>query len=287
MTTLLVGLAAGLAPSLHASRPDLTGVLRGGVRDGSSHRSTVRSGLLISQIALSCVLLAGAGLFVRSLRRVEGVDIGYDQDRLVFAGVDLSAESGRKPEEGGRLLADAVQRIAQLPGVERVAVAMNAPMWGFSFMDSFLPNGDTLPRLDGSGPNVSFVSPGFFSTVGMRVLQGRDFSADDRGEAEPVIIVNATLARTVWPGLPAVGQCLVLDKTGTACRRVVGVVSNAAQQRRDRTAVDAILRAAPARRALAERRPFRGQSRFAPPRDGRKWWPGKCNSSCFRSRRVE
>jgi predicted permease len=226
VTALLAGLVAGLAPALHASRPNLTSVLRGGAREGASHRSMVRSGLLISQIALSCVLLAGAGLFVRSLQHIQAVDIGVDEDRLVFAGVDLSTESGRKPEEGGVLLADAAARIERLPGVERVAFTEQRPFWAISFEKTFLPGGDTLPQLNGQIPFVSFVSPGFFASMGMRVLQGREFAPEDRIGAEQVVVVNSNFAKTVWPGESALGKCFILRKPDAPCRRIVGIVSN-------------------------------------------------------------
>ncbi|HEX7546394.1 MAG TPA: ADOP family duplicated permease [Gemmatimonadaceae bacterium] len=225
-TALVAGLAAGLAPALHASRPNLTGVLRGGAREGASHRSAVRTALLMSQIALSCVLLAGAGLFVRSLQHVQAADLGVDADRLVFAGVDLSAESGRKPEEGAALLAEAVLRIERFSGVERVAFTEERPMWAISFEKTFLPGGDTLPQLNGQGPLVSFVSPGFFAAMGMRVLQGREFTREDRVGAEQVVIVNSNFARTVWPGESALGKCFTLRKPDESCRRVIAVVSN-------------------------------------------------------------
>jgi predicted permease len=227
VTAILAGLAAGLAPALYASRPDLTNVLRGGTREGGAHRSTLRNGLLVAQVALSCVLLAGAGLFVHSLGQVERVDIGLDQDRLVFAGVDLSTESGRKPEEGGRFLLDAARTIERLPGVERVAFTGERPLWSFSMETTFLPGGDTLPRIDGMPPIVSWVGPGYFPSVGMRVLTGRGFTPDDRVGSEPVLIVNATFAKMVWPGGPAVGKCFILHAKGAPCRRVVGVVSDA------------------------------------------------------------
>jgi predicted permease len=226
LTALFAGVAAGLAPALHASRPDLTSVLRGGVRDGDSHRSAVRTGLLVSQIALSCVLLAGAGLFVRSLQRVESVDIGFDEDRLVFAGIDLSPESARTPEETGRLLADAATRIERVPGVERVAFTASRPMWVFSFVATFLPGGDTLPRLNGDTPIGSFVSPRYFASMGMRLLEGHDIGKTDRVGSEQVVVVNSNFAKTVWPGESALGKCFILGKPNEPCRRVVGVVSN-------------------------------------------------------------
>ncbi|MFI5245318.1 MAG: ABC transporter permease, partial [Gemmatimonadales bacterium] len=226
VTALLAGLAAGLAPALHASRPNLASVLRGGAREGASHRSAVRYGLLMSQIALSCVLLAGAGLFVRRMQHIQSADLGVDEERLVFAGVDLSTESGRKPEEGGALLAEAVSRIERLPGVERVALTEQRPLWAISFEKTFLPGGDTLPQLNGQFPLVSFVSPGYFASMGMRVLQGRGIAAEDRAGAEQVVVVNANFATTVWPGESALGKCFILRKPDEPCRRVIGVVSN-------------------------------------------------------------
>jgi predicted permease len=226
-TAVLAGLAAGLAPALHASRPDVTRVLKGGAREGGLPRSRVRSALLVSQIALSCVLLAGAGLFIRSLRQVQSVDTGYDAERIVFASLRSDPELGRRDADLDRVLKTAADRIAHLPGVESVSYTENAPFNGISFVDNFLPDRDSMPRLDGSGPLVSFLSPGFFATMGMRVLEGRDFAPSDRTGSELVLVVNSTMAKTVWPGESAVGKCLILRKRENPCRRIVGVVSNA------------------------------------------------------------
>jgi putative ABC transport system permease protein len=226
VTTLVAGLAAGLVPALHASRPNLTSVLRGGTRDGTTHRSVVRASLLISQIALSCVLLAGAGLFVRSLRQVEAIDIGYDTDRVVLAGVDFARGAAHTPQSQAVLFTEAVSRIEKLPGVERVALASSRPLFGFSFADLFTQSGDSLKSPRGMNNIVSFVSPGYFPTMGMHMLQGRDFSAQDREGAEYVVVVNATFAKIAWPGEPAIGKCFRYDTPDAVCRRVVGVVSD-------------------------------------------------------------
>jgi putative ABC transport system permease protein len=226
LTAVIAGLAAGLAPALHASRPNLTSVLRGGSRDGATHRSKVRGTLLISQIALSCVLLAGAGLFVRSLKHVEAIDIGYDTDRLVFAGIRLTRESGRKYDDLGPFLTEAASRIQKLPGVERVAFSPNTPMRSISFKSTFLVNGDTLPQDKGMDKITTTVSSGYFGTMGMRVVEGRNFSPDDRAGSEQVLVVNTNFAKTVWPGESAVGKCIRLTKVTEPCRRVIGVVSN-------------------------------------------------------------
>ncbi len=226
LTTLAAGIAAGLAPALHASRPNLTTVLRGGQRDGNSHRSTVRGVLLVSQIALSCVLLAGAGLFVRSLMQVEAIDIGYDTDRIVLAGVDFTRGSGRRAEERGPLFAEAASRIEKLPGVERVAFTANTPMSSFGLEDVYLPNGDTLKGPRGMDIIASFISPGFFGSMGMHVIDGRDFALEDRDVSEPVIVVNSNFAKAIWPGRSALGECFRLEAPTAPCRRVVGIVSN-------------------------------------------------------------
>jgi len=226
LTALLAGLAAGLAPALHASRPNLTSVLRGGSRDGVTHRSRLRGALLVSQIALSCVLLAGAGLFVRSLRQVESIDIGYDTDRIVFAGIRLTRESGRKYDDLGPFLAEAASRIQKLPGVARISFTTNTPLTSISFKSTFLANGDTLPQAKGMDKIVTTVASGYFGTMGMRVMEGRDFSPDDRAGSEQVLVVNSNFAKAVWPGESAVGKCVRLTKVTEPCRRVVGVVSN-------------------------------------------------------------
>jgi predicted permease len=227
-TAVLAGFAAGLVPALHASRPDVTRVLRGGARDGGIPRSRVRDTLLVSQLALSCVLLTGAGLFVRSLQRVESVHTGYDVEQVVFAGLRTDPELGRSRDADlDLLLKEAAHRIERLPGVERVAFTENVPMNAFSFVDNFLPDRDSVPTLDGAGPIVSFVSPGFFATMGMRVLEGRDFAPGDRTGSEQVLVVNSMMARTLWPGESALRKCLILHKRENPCRRVVGVVSNA------------------------------------------------------------
>ena len=224
---IVAGFATGLVPALHASRPDLSRMLSGGVRDGTAHRSAVRGSLLAVQIALSFVLLAGAGLFVRSLREVEAVDIGYDSDRLILAEVYARADTGHAAQDAELLLRSAAARIAQMPDVQKISFTMYTPMSGFSMMTAHLSTGDTLPKLGGWGPVVSFVSPEYFAAMGMHIFEGRGFADGDRIGAEPVIVVNAIFAHTVWPGIPAVGQCVILGKSGEPCRRVVGVVSNA------------------------------------------------------------
>ncbi len=226
-TAIVAGLIAGLAPALHASRPDVSNALRGGAREGASHRSLIRAGLLVTQIALSCVLLAGAGLFVRSLTMVESIDLGIDDKQIVLAGLNYSRESGHTADEAALVMTEMNQRVARLPGVESVAQSEQWPMWGLSWSPVFYSTGDSIPRLDGASPFISFTSPRYFATMGMRVADGRGFSDDDRQGTELVAVVNKAFARVAWPGEPAVGKCIVVGDAKNTCRRIVGVVADA------------------------------------------------------------
>ena len=226
---LVAGLLAGLIPALQVSRPDVAGALKAGSREGTFRRSRLRSALLILQTALSIALLAGAGLFIRSLRNVEGVDLGYDVDRLLFAESPYDPKHPVPPDELERGLADVEGRVATLPGVERAALMEGRPMpESYGFFRLFSARGDTL-TLGGPGnwPSSTVVSPEFFATMGMRVVAGRGFSADDRVGSEPVALVNAKMAKDVWPGDTPIGKCIVLMKATNPCRTVVGVVSEA------------------------------------------------------------
>ena len=156
---------------------------------------------------------------------VETQDIGLDTERLVFASIDPASRNEPLPDLGERL-AIAADRLRLVPGVERVALANGIPMWQIGFEGVKLPGRDSLPRVAASGPFATHISPEFFSTVGMRVLSGRGFTADDRAEAPLAIIVNQTMANSLWPGETALGRCLLLEDNGQRCTTVVGVVSD-------------------------------------------------------------
>ena len=223
LAALGCGLAAGIAPALQATRPDLTSALKQGAREGTVHRSRLRSALIVVQAALSVVLLVGAGVFVRSLVRVEGVDLGYDADRLVFARATWDGHA----EERGAVLAEVGERLRRMPGVEHVALASIPPMRGFSMTNLFIPGRDSLPTTAYGFPTFSEVSPEFFATTGTRILRGRAFTPDDRAGAPQAVIVNETMARAAWPGEDPIGQCVHFGTRTSPCAMVVGVAEDA------------------------------------------------------------
>lgn len=223
-TALLAGLVAGFIPAWQASRPDLTRALKDGAKDGSVQRSRLRGSLVIIQAALSVTLLVGAVLFVRSLHNVQGLDLGYDASRLIFGSVRFEDDAALPDAVVDATMQDIAQRIASRPGVESVARAFNAPMQAIGIL-TFYWGSDSSASLRRNFPTYSPVSSTFFATTGLRMTRGTAFE-DGRG-APRGVVVNEAMAKMLWPGRDAVGQCLRFGKRDDPCYMVVGVVENA------------------------------------------------------------
>jgi predicted permease len=227
---VLAGILAGLAPAFQGSRTDVNASLKSGGREGSFHRSRVRSALLVVQGALSVVLLVGAGLFVRSLGKVQAMPIGYAVDELAFATVSFEGFAKHDAERSAAF-PRAAERIAAVPGVRGVALAQFAPMRGGAFTPVFLPGVDSLKDRAANYPAFNSVSPEFFGVTGMKIVAGRALTADDRRGAGGAIVVNETMAKVFWPGESALGKCVIIRARTNACSLVVGVAVDARQMR--------------------------------------------------------
>ena len=222
---LVSGLVAGIVPALQSSNPDLTQSLKAGAREGVRHRSRLRSALVIVQTALSVMLLIGAALFVRSLRNVQALDIGYDAPQLVFGGVTF--EEGDRPHAAvlNATMREIVQRLENRPGIEAVARAGVQPMRGYSVV-TFFAGADSATSFPKAMPTMSAVSPGYFAATGIRLLHGRELTGPDRDGAPAEVIVNDDFARLYWPNQNPLGQCVHISKRDSACYNVVGVAEN-------------------------------------------------------------
>lgn len=227
LATLLAGLLTGLAPALQASRPALTAALRSATADAASPRSRLRTGLLATQACLSLVLLIGAGLFVRSLWRVVHTDTGYDPRNLLVASVDLDL-AGYPPGPAQHAFYDqALERMRAIPGVERASLAINSPFWTMHSTRIRLTDRDSTPRHPEGGPYYNGVSPEYFATLGMRLVRGRAFTAEDRIGSAPVMVINELMADFFWPRGQPLGQCIKVGADSLPCVQVVGVVATA------------------------------------------------------------
>jgi predicted permease len=217
------GLLAGIVPAVQATRPQLTSALNEGspAGRGLTHRSYLRGALVVTQAALSVMLLVGAALFVRSLHNVRGVDTGYDVDRLLFGMVDFDADAEPPVATVAADMSAIAERLRARPGVEDVARATMAPMWGFSVTKFYFDN-DSSTSLVGKMPTFTGITSSFFTTVGMRLLRGSVF--DDRPGAPAHVMVNEEMARLLWGERDAIGQCIRFEKRDNPCYIVVGVV---------------------------------------------------------------
>jgi predicted permease len=224
IVSIVVGTLAGMAPAFHARGLDVTSALKAGVTSGAHRRVSTRTALMIGQVALSVVLLVGAGLFVRSLRNVRAVDLGFDPDGLVA--VHAGYRDLARSREVGVALESITTEMSRVPGVRRVAMASVAPMQGSMSQRLFLPGRDSVPTIDGIPPIDVLVSPEYFSTVGIRLVAGRTFESTDRAGMAPVAVVSRRMASIVWPGETPIGKCILTFARTGPCTTVVGVVED-------------------------------------------------------------
>ena len=217
---LLAGVLAGLTPALQAGSEDVSAALKAGGREGSAQRSHTRDALLVLQIALSVVLLVGAGAFARSLRNVRGVDLGFDAERVVHLAAELTREQA--PGEQRRQLAERMlERARELPQVERASLTVSVPFWATWREDLYVPGVDSVSTLGEFTTNA--VSPDYFATMGTRILRGRGITDADRAGGERVAVVDEAMSRVLWPGADAVGKCMRVGADTMPCTTVVGV----------------------------------------------------------------
>jgi putative ABC transport system permease protein len=228
VAALLTGLLTGLAPGLQALRLNLVGDLKAGAREGSYRRSRMRVGLLVAQGALSVVLLVGAGLFVRSLYHVRVIPLGYDVDPILF--VDLNMRGVRLDSVQQVTLRRELLITAQtIPEVTRASQQVAVPFWGSWSVGLFVAGIDSVSRLGEFDLNA--VSPDYFATMGTRILRGRGISAEDMSTAPRAMVVSDAMAKALWPGQDAIGQCVKVEADTMPCTYVVGVAENIKSQR--------------------------------------------------------
>jgi predicted permease len=224
IASLTAGIIAGIAPAWRHARGDLTPALKQGSGGAGYRRSRLRDGLMIAQIALSVVLVVGAGLFVRSLRNALTMDLGLEPSRVVMLSANLH-DVGYGEAEARQAFSAMREAVIRHPDVERASLSVGAP-FGWSFGVSVrLPGRDSVPRLPSGGPYYQAVEPEYRQTVGLALLRGRDFTPADRRGATKVALVSQQTARLFWPNGDELGQCLMLGDDPD-CREVVGVVED-------------------------------------------------------------
>src|SRR6185437_8680057 len=191
--------AFGLAPGLKMSSGNLQETLKdsgSGAGEGRKHEG-LRSALVVSEVALACVLLVGAGLLLRSFLHILDVDLGFEPSHAAAISVDY--DDGGNATKRAAILHEVIHRVEAIPGVDTAGMTDNLPLsrnrsWGIAAKGHQYQPGE-LP-----GTFVFIVSPGYLKAIGMRLLEGRDIDWSDGPKSEKVVIINQTVAKKLWPG---------------------------------------------------------------------------------------
>ncbi|MEW6733137.1 MAG: ABC transporter permease [Acidobacteriota bacterium] len=225
----LTSLLFGLLPALQASKTDIHIMLKDGGRQTIGvARGNMRRALLIAEVSLSLVLLAGAGLLLRSMYNLQHVELGFNANKLLT--LRLSLAGGRYNDQTARGFYDeCLARVQAVPGVHSVALAHSLPIQGTNWSSVFIAADKPVPsRADLPESDYLRVSPNYFETLGIHLLRGRLFTVTDTPDSTPVIIINETLARRIWPGEDPIGKHVKLglpEEEAPWCE-VIGVVND-------------------------------------------------------------
>ena len=234
--SMVAGIIFGMAPALKISRPTIIPALKDEAWGPRDQRSifNLRNLLVVTQVALSVVLLIGAGLFLRSLRHAQAIDPAFDTDRIVTVPLNINLLRYTRTQ-GREFYRQAVERVQAIPGVEAVSIARNLPLGGGSSVRSLLIEGrqgsDNQFRSDGTAPtdssdsvNVNVVGPNYFQTLGIPLLRGRDFNVQDAEDRPSVVVVNEAFVRKHFPNEEVLGKRLSFNAARGPFREIVGVV---------------------------------------------------------------
>jgi putative ABC transport system permease protein len=205
--SLLSGVLFGLAPAWQVSKPDLNDALKEGGRHSASGSRRLRSLLVISEVALSLVLLIGAGLLFRSFLALLNTNPGFNPEGVLTMNLNLPFAKYKEENQRAAFYSDLVQRVKGLPGVQSAAIVNYIPLGGSNSSDAFLVEGQPEPTAGNENiGRYRVCSPDYFQAMGISILKGRGFTDQDKAGAKPVIIVNETLARRYWPNGDALGK---------------------------------------------------------------------------------
>ena len=227
------GVVAGCIPLMQAGRRDIVSALKAGAERGTSSRAPLRAILVGLQVALCTVLLVGAGLFQRSLERVQSQDLGFSTSRLLYVTLDFrTSMPGSQRDELHR---DAARRLTTLPGVSGASIAQATPFGSFHVPPISVPGMSEPPMVGQQLPYLYAATPDYLRMMNVKLLDGRLLTDRDVRTSPYVVVINETFARTVWPGQSAVGKCIraghapdeapaPLASPTLPCREIVGVV---------------------------------------------------------------
>jgi putative ABC transport system permease protein len=225
VVSLGTGLLFGLLPALRAARGDAAGALRDGTRSASSRGGArARRALVMGEVALAVVMLSGAGLLVRTLRGLQAIDIGFDASRILTARLNLPPLDYQVDAKAIAVIQQIEERARALPGVVSAGIMGWTPVVGGGGTWSIVIDGREVKEI-AAAPSADplQVTPGYFPTLGVRIIKGRAFTEQDREDAPPVAIINEAMAKQLWPGQDPVGHTLRMFNPQSPWATIVGV----------------------------------------------------------------
>lgn len=236
--SILTGLAAGLLPALGMTRGDLANALKQGLgrMDADAGSGLTRSVLVAVEVALSLVLLIGAGLMVRSLWNLQASDPGFDEGNVLTMNVNVPRRAFASPAHETQFFNDALDRVRALPGVDSAAAIDNLPLTGGSNQPVMAEGRPVVPMSEQPEVSVRVVTTGYFKTMRIAVLEGRDIATSDNADSAAVVVISKSMAKQFWPNGRAIGRRLKLTFFPDRERTVVGVVGDVKQEGLDSNA---------------------------------------------------
>jgi putative ABC transport system permease protein len=236
--SIVTGLLSGLLPALSMTRGDVNESLKQGLgrMDADSGSGFTRSALVTVEVALSLVLLMGAGLMVRSLWKLQSADPGFDEHNVLTLALEVPRRQFTAPAQETQFLTDVLERVRSLRGVDSVGAVDDMPLTGGSNQPVAVEGRPVVPMSEQPEVSVRVITPGYFRAMRIPVLEGRDVDASDTADSTSVVVISKAMAKQFWPNGGAVGHHLKLSFFPDRERVVVGVVGDVKQLGLDSTA---------------------------------------------------
>jgi predicted permease len=230
--SVVTGILAGLLPALSMTKGDTSDALKQGLgrTDATSGSSATRSALVVVEVALSLVLLIGAGLMIRSLSRLQTINPGFDQHNVLTMNVEINKKQFADATQQSQFFDQIIERVRSIPGVESSGAIDNLPLTGGSNQPVAIQGHPALALSEQPEVSVRVTTPGYFRTMRIPLLQGRDLSPDDRAGSAAVVVISQSMAKQFWPNGDAIGHYLKLSFFPNQDRQVVGIVGDVKQQ---------------------------------------------------------
>ncbi len=236
--SIATGILAGLIPALSMAGRDISNALKQGLgrTDSDGGKSKTRSTLVVTEVALSLVLLVGAGLMIRSLINLQHANAGFDPHNVLTMSVGINRKQFTDPAQESRFFAQVLDRIRALPGVTAAGAIDNLPLTGGSNQPLVVEGRPAVAMSEQPEVSVRTITPGYANALRIPVLEGRALSASDTADSAPVVLISQSMAKQFWPNASPIGRHVTLTFFPGKAREIVGVVGDVKQEGLDSSA---------------------------------------------------